>query len=96
MKDLKQIAQDQNNIAQDILDLEKRLRSLPTKQKLAELIETCEILDAYYKDLCDEIDEENNDEIGRSYREGRNIEFYFEATDWHRISLALRNLRKKK
>jgi len=62
---------------------------------LAELMETVGVLDERYKEFCDEIDREDGEEVGSMYNDefGPNIEFYIEADDWHKISLAFRKLR---
>lgn len=61
---------------------------------LADLVEACERVDAYYKQWCRELDEETMEDEGTSYRDGISLEFQIEADWWHDISLALRKLRK--
>ena len=66
----------------------------PEREHIAKLIEACERLDEYYKDWCEEIDDEYGDERGTAYEQGTNMEFYIESSEWHNISEALRELRK--
>lgn len=61
-----------------------------------ELVDALNGFDEIYKEYCEGIDETNNEEPGTTYNNpyGPNIEFYIEADDWHRVSLALRELNK--
>ncbi len=58
-----------------------------------QLIAACEVIDAEYKIMCNEIDTYAGDSAGEpSYVQGVSTEFYIEGTDWHNISLVLRQL----
>jgi DNA gyrase/topoisomerase IV subunit A len=70
------------------------IEQTPEREHIAKLIEACERLDEYYKDWCEEIDDEYGDERGTAYEQGTNMEFYIESSEWHNISEALRELRK--
>lgn len=89
----------------DILEEAKRLiddvkTAIEEKPEIKEadlikkLIQTCEMLDVRYKEYCDALDEEFGEEPGGCYKNGVYMEFYIEASDWHKISLALRELKK--
>jgi hypothetical protein len=70
------------------------LETAPEKTALVDLLRAIRSIDNYYKDWCDEIDEENNDTQGTTYEEGVSMEFYIEADWWHDVSVALRKLDK--
>lgn len=72
------------------------LDNLPTEAVIADLIEAVESIDSYYKDWCDEMDEDNGDEIGTAYENSAYIEFYIEADWWHKVSLALRKIKEQR
>lgn len=67
----------------------------PEKEALLNLVEECENIDAYYEEWCEELDEETGEDIGTSYKHGVSLEFQIEASWWHKVSLALRQLKDK-
>jgi hypothetical protein len=77
----------------DVISL---LEHEPELGAISDLIEACEDIDYYYKHhVCKERDDGDGLVDGTTYKNGMNVEFYIEAEDWHRVSLALRKLRKK-
>lgn len=66
----------------------------PKVGQVIDLLHSCQVIDAYYKHLCDETDHFDGVAEGTSYENGINIEFYIEASWWHEVSLALRALGK--
>lgn len=80
-----------------IQEVAKSLEDSPEHEKSQAakfLIEKCEIIEERYKEYCEECDDSFGYEPGTSYKEGVNMEFYIESSDWHQISLALRVLAK--
>lgn len=58
------------------------------------LIEACEVIEERYKEYCEGCDDDLGLKSGETYKEGIHMEFYIESSDWHEISLALRELTK--
>lgn len=74
--------------------IKESLNKTPEKAYIADLLKACTALDNYYKQWCDEGDEDCGDAKGTTYNSkgGISMEFYIEASDWHQVSLALRKL----
>ena len=72
----------------------RKLALVPDKQALHEVLEMCRAIDERYKEFCGEFDEQDDLSDGTTYNneDGISIEFYLEAGDWHKVSLALRKL----
>jgi len=62
---------------------------------IRDLVEKLQAIDDYYKNCCDETDYECGETPGTTYEEGTSIEFYIESSDWHEVSLILRELKKQ-
>ena len=75
-----------DNLARAIVELQ----NAPEKSDIAELVDACKRVDAYYEAWCEDNDFQRGHEPGTTYRDGISLEFYIEAEDWHQISLALR------
>jgi hypothetical protein len=71
-----------------------QLNTAPEKGQIADLIAACEVIDMAYKLMCREDDDDMQVPAGTSYKEGMDIEFYIEASWWHDVSVALRELKK--
>jgi hypothetical protein len=65
------------------------LKAAPERSAISDLIMACEVIDAQYKQMCEDTYQSGKD----AYENGVSIEFYIEAEDWHEVSLALRKLR---
>ncbi len=59
---------------------------------VADLIGACQEIDTEYKDFCNEIDDENEQEIGITYAKGISVEWQIEADWWHPISKILNKI----
>jgi len=72
----------------------RNLAKVPEKQAIHEVLEMCGAIDERYKEFCSEFDEQDGLPEGTTYgkEDGISIEFYLEADDWHKVSLALRKL----
>ncbi len=70
------------------------LKSTPEKKIIAELLAACEIIDAHYKEACDDIDDALREKQGTAYRDGWNMEYYIESDWWHQVSIQLRKLKE--
>jgi hypothetical protein len=70
------------------------LEQAPDKTAIADLLRAIRSIDNYYKEWCNEHDEDMGEEPGTTYEEGISCEFYIEADWWHEVSVALRNLNK--
>ena len=79
-----------NNVTFAMTMLEQAKRDLEAEETIgldADLLRSLLILDERYKEYCLSFDDPKK---GYHADFGPNIEFYIEAADWHRISLALR------
>lgn len=85
------------NKAGELIDTaRRRLDKDETIGLTDELISTLEELDEKYREYCYEIDNDDDLDSGTTYKakSGPRMEFYVEANDWHKISKALRTLKK--
>ena len=57
---------------------------------MPDLLRALLALEEHYKEFCLSMDDNYQEPDGTTYRDGINIEFYIEASDWHDISVALR------
>jgi len=73
----------------------EELQKNPEVSAISELLAACEPIEMYYKQWCDEHDDETGDTPGNTYKHGTSLEFYIEADWWHDVSLALRKLKEK-
>ncbi len=81
--------------AKNLIDMSiNDLRTVPEKADISELLDQVQKLDNHYKKMCEEMDENYEDEIGTTYRDGISIEYQIEAMWWHDISLAFRKFRR--
>lgn len=71
------------------------LNEAPEKSTIVDLLDACKDIDIYYEKYCEECDEQWGDSPGTAYEEGMNLEFYIEASWWHRVSKELRKLEWK-
>jgi len=60
-----------------------------------ELIDTISEVDEKYWDFCTDLDSVHGEEEGSNYHspDGTSVEFYIEATDWHKISRLVRHIK---
>ena len=83
---------DRVHHAKQQLDLViKELAEVPDKSELFDLFKALDGIEQRYIEFCDTCDD---DEPGATNRDGISLEFYIEAEEWHKVSIALRNLRK--
>ena len=80
------------DLAQTCLDSIVQSSELTTNEHMLALIEACQTIDDAYVDYCAEFDEDNGDPDGTAYSDGVHCEFTIEASDWHNVSVALRNV----
>jgi hypothetical protein len=83
------------NITQSAIDDLLADENIAGNDAVRELIARCRDIDEHYKEYCAECDVNWGEEPGTSYKEGVNMEFYIESSDWHDISLELRKLEGK-
>jgi hypothetical protein len=76
-----------------IKDVHDSLTWTPAMDIKDELIDLLLELDGRYQDFCWEADTEMLLEKGTTYEQGINLEFYIEASDWHRISKMIRKFK---
>ena len=80
------------DLAETCLDSIVQSSELTTNEHMLALVEACQVIDDAYVDYCAEFDEDNNDPDGTAYNDGVHCEFTIEASDWHNVSVALRNV----
>lgn len=84
-----------NRSLQTLKQVKTEIEQLPTIQDLSTVMDVLECWEHRYKEWCDEVDEEEGIEVGKSYNDsyGHSIEYYVEAHEMHALSLAFRNLK---
>jgi hypothetical protein len=69
------------------------LEETPSLTINADLLQALEQIDLRYNEWCNTMDMQWGQTEGTSYEDGISMEFYLEATDWHKVSVILRKLK---
>ena len=73
----------------------EQLEKTPDVTDSVELLNALEVIDRAYQQMCDETDRDYEDDVGSTYEQGTDSEFYIEASWWHDVSVILRKYRPR-